>query len=174
MPDDATRIYCIDTSAFVAFNRAHTDGLLPIEMWKSLDDLFAVGRIISHAFVFAEICPQTKKPDFLAEWIKNKAQYFYPVTTKQTQLVKKILEKFPYLIDHTKEIDEADPWLVSLAIEKRESTGLIENYSNLTVVCNEKVRSGIKIPAVCRDFKVPHINVKEFISDNGWKITLEK
>jgi tryptophan synthase alpha subunit len=147
---------------------------LPDDTWDLLDALFAAKRILSHKFVFAEICPKTTKPDFLAKWIKNKEQYFYPVTTRQTQLVEQILSKFPALINHAKEIDEADPWIVSLAIEKRESTNLIEDYSTLTVVSNESGKSGVKIPAVCRAFNVPHMNLKEFIVDNGWKIVIEK
>lgn len=174
MPDNTDKIYCIDSSVFIALNRVHSLGLLPEDIWKSLDELFATNRIISHSFVFSEICPKTTKPDFLAQWIKNKEKYFYPVTLRQTQLVEQILDEFTELINHTKEIDEADPWLVSLAIEKRESISLIENYSTLTVVSNESMKSGTKIPAVCKKFKVPHMNLKEFLIDNGWKITLEK
>ncbi len=174
MLDNIQNIYCIDSSVFITLNRVYSFGLLPDEMWKAIDNLFTARRIISHEFVFVELCPKTTKPDFLAQWIKNKKSYFYPVTARQTQLVEKILAKFPDLISHVKEIDEADPWLISLAIEKRESPGLVEDYSTLTVVSNESGRSGSKIPAVCREFNVPHMNLKEFFADNGWKITLEK
>jgi hypothetical protein len=174
MPDSTPRIYCVDSSIFITLNRVYSFGLLPADIWDLLDELFAAERIMSHEFVFSEICPKTTKPDFLAQWVKNKEQYFYPVTARQTQLVEQILSKFPELINHTKEIDEADPWLVSLAIEKRESTNLFDSYSTVTVVSNESGKSGTKIPAVCREFKVPHMNLKEFFIDNGWKIILEK
>lgn len=174
MPDETSKIYCVDSSVFITLNRVYSFGLMPDTLWDSLDDLFAASRIISHAFVFTEICPKTTKPDFLSQWIKNKEKYFYPVTVRQTQLVEQILAKFPEIINHIKEIDEADPWIVSLAIEKRESTDLFENYSTLTIVSNESVKSGTKIPAVCKEFNVPHMNLKEFFIDNGWKITLEK
>jgi hypothetical protein len=174
MSDNAQNIYCIDSSVLITLNRVYSFGLLPDEIWKEIDTLFAASRILSHEFVFVELCPKTTKPDFLAQWIKDKKPYFYPITIRQTELVEKILARFPDLISYGKEINEADPWLISLAIEKRESPDLVEDYSTLTVVSNESGKSGSKIPAVCREFKVPHMNLKEFLGDNGWKITLEK
>lgn len=174
MHDDVPKIYCFDTNAFIAFNRVNSYGMLPDNLWTSLDDLFTAGRIISHTMVFSEICPKTTKPDFLAQWLKSKEQYFFQVTERQTQLVEQILVKFPKLIDPARENDEADPWLVSLAIEKRESSELIKTYSNLTIVSDENPRSSNKIPAVCEEFKVPHMNLKGFFIDNGWKFMLDK
>ena len=174
MSDNPPKIYCIDSSVFITLNRVYLVGLLPDDIWSSLDKLFAADRILSHEFVFAELCPKTTKPDFLAQWIRNKQQFFVPVTVRQTQLVDQILARFPELIDHAKEIDEADPWLVALAIEKRGTTGLFEDYSTIAIVSNESGKSSVKIPAVCSAFDVPHMNLKEFFTDNGWKITLEK
>lgn len=174
MSDTPLKIYCVDSSIFITLNRVYSVGLLPDDIWSSFDELFAANRILSHEFVFAELCPKTTKPDFLAQWIRNKQQFFVPVTVRQTQLVDQILARFPELINHAKEIDEADPWLVALAIEKRGAIGLFEDYSTLTIVSNESGKSSVKIPAVCSAFRVPHMNLKEFFTDNGWKITLEK
>lgn len=174
MSDDPAKVFCIDSSTFITLNRIYSLGLLPDNLWDLLDDLFVAGRIISHSFVFSEICPKTTKPDFLAKWIKNKEQYFYPVTERQTQLVWQILAKFPELISYAKEIDEADPWLISLAIEKKEFPDLFDPYSNITIVSNESVISGTKIPAVCKEFNVPHMNIQEFFNENGWRVILEK
>lgn len=174
MSDTPLKIYCVDSSIFITLNRSYSVGLLPDDIWSSLDELFTADRILSHEFVFAELCPKTTKPDFLAQWIRNKQQFFVPITVRQTQLVDQILARFPDLINHEKEIDEADPWLVALAVEKRETAGLFEDYSTLAIVSNESGKSSVKIPAVCGEFGVPHMNLKEFLTDNGWKITLEK
>jgi hypothetical protein len=173
MPENAQRTYCVDSSVFITLNRAYSDGLLPNEVWQLLDGMFDSGRVLSHEFVFAELCPNTTKPDFLAQWVKNKAKCFHSVTARQTELVRYILEKFPDLIDEKKEINQADPWLLALAIEKREGTDLMGDFSLLTVVSQESGKSGVKIPAACKQFGIPHLDLKGFIMDNGWKITLQ-
>jgi hypothetical protein len=173
MPENVPRIYCIDSSLFITLNRVFSLGLLPANIWDLLDSLFATGRILSHQFVFEEICPNTKKADFLATWIRNKQRFFYPVTVRQTEIVQRLLAQFPTFIDYAKEINEADPWLVALALEKTESSTLLEDYSSLTVVSNESGRSSVKIPAACDFFGIPHFDLKRFFADNGWTIKLE-
>jgi hypothetical protein len=143
-------------------------------LWSSLDILFQEDAIISHQFVFRELNPKSKKPDKLALWIKNKEKYFFPVTKKQTELVVDVLHRFPGLINHEKEIDEADPWLIALVLEKRESSDMFKDYSSLAIVSTESEKSTTKIPAVCKHFDVRHMNLKEFFDDNKWKFKLEK
>ena len=173
MPEKVSRTYCVDSSIFITLNRVYTIGILPEDVWQLLNELFNSGRMLSHEFVFSEICPDTTKPDFLAQWIKDKENFFHTVTVRQTQLVEQILAKFPELIDETKEINQADPWLIALAIELRETTSLLQDFSTLTLVSNESGKSGVKIPAACVYFSVPHLNLKEFFEDNNWKITLQ-
>ena len=60
-------------------------------------------------------------------------------------------------------------WLLWLS-----KNGAQPDSSTLTIVSNESGKSSVKIPAVCSAFDVPHMNLKEFFTDNGWKITLEK
>lgn len=169
MVSDQSKLYCIDSSAFIILNRYYD---LPV-LWNNLDDLFKASHIISHSFVFEEINPKTSKPDFLAKWISDKKSSFFGITERQTQLVSKILSDFPGLIDHNKEINEADPWLIALAIERKESFGLLDNQSEVIVVSEESRRSSNRIPAVCKKFGIPHMSLKEFFQDNGWKLTIE-
>jgi hypothetical protein len=173
MSETSTKVYCIDSSAFITLNRVYAMGFLPEDIWKLMQDLFDRERIVSHEFVYAEICPKTSKPDFLAKWIKKNSSHFFPVTVRQTQLVTDILAKFSSLINSAKEINEADPWIIALAIEKRESSDLFGRYANLTVVSSENEKSAVKIPAACKEFSIPHLGLKGFFSDNGWKIKLE-
>ena len=141
------------------------------ELWNALEELFATNRLISHRIVFDEI---TRAPDALAYWISSKKRFFLPVSYRQTELVARILARVPDLIDPDKEIDEADPWVIALAIEKREAPTLLDDHLGLTVVTTENERSPVKIPAVCQEFGVPHMNLKEFFADNGWKLRIEK
>lgn len=169
MPNEPPRIYCIDTSAFITMHRYYSYDLVT-ELWDDLlMKLFQDDRAFSHRLVFEEIEPT----DDLGRWATKKESCFLPITQRQTELVGQILARFPNLIDYTKEIDEADPWVVALAIEKIESSTLLEDYSQVTVVSTESKKSSKRIPAVCHAFGVPHMNLKEFFAANGWKLKME-
>jgi hypothetical protein len=154
----------------VTLHRYYSYDLMP-ELWNALEELFATNRLISHRIVFDEI---TRAPDALAYWISSRKKYFLPVSYRQTELVSRILALFPGLIDIDKEIDQADPWVIALAIEKRENPTLLDDHSGLTVVTAESERAPVSMPAVCQEFGVPHMNLKEFFTENGWKLRIEK
>jgi hypothetical protein len=167
MNSEQSKIYCLDSSAFIQLHIANK--IVPIpDLWVELEKLFASGKIISHEFVFDELNPNTAKPDFIASWVYNKKASFHRVTEKQTELVTKILNQFPTFIDPEREKNEADPWVIALAIEKMEEETLFGKSTVFYVVSQEKISSSRKIPAVCRAFNVLHMNLDEFFRDNGW------
>lgn len=169
MPNETPHTYCFDTSAFITMHRYYSYDLVP-KLWDDLlQQLFQNGRAFSHQYVLNEIEPA----DFLGQWVSDKKSSFLPATERQTELVRKILARFPGLIDPNKEIDEADPWVIALTIEKTESSILIEDYSKLTIVSTESKRSLKKIPAVCQAFGLSHMDLKQFFADNGWKFQIE-
>jgi hypothetical protein len=140
------------------------------ELWENLlEQLFVQERAFSHQLVLQEIQPT----DYLGQWVSYKTSRFFPVTQRQTQLVTKILARVPGLIDHEKEIDEADPWIVALAIEKIESSTLLQDFSQVTVVSTESKRSPKRIPAVCQAFSVSHMDLRQFFDANGWRLKIE-
>jgi len=116
MSDGKEKIYCFDTSVFASLNRIHN--IIPIpDFWELLEKLFKDGKIISHEYVFDEILPG----DFIGKWIQDKKEYFIELSDKQFENVEKILNQFPEFIDPQKEKNQADPWVIALAIEKSES-----------------------------------------------------
>lgn len=173
MSSGKDEIYCFDSSAFIALNRAHNTIPVP-DLWKELDKLFKAGKIISHELVFDEIHPGRKSPDFLEKWIGDKKGYFIGITEKQSEVVTAILNSYPTLIDYKKERNEADPWLIALAVEKAEEVTLFEKSTLIYVISQEKITSTTKIPAVCRQFKIPHMNLEQFYKDNNWKFGIIK
>lgn len=144
------------------------------DIWSELEKLFKASKLISHEFVYEEFNPEKEKPDFLAKWIKDKKKYFIEVTDKQVELTSKILKKFPNLIDSENEKDQADPWIIALAIERMEEVTLFGRNTLIYVVSQEKISSSKRIPAVCREFKVPHMNLDAFLKDNGWRFGIIK
>lgn len=169
MSDGKEKIYCFDMSVFAALNKIHNYVPIP-DAWDELEKLFKAGKIISHEYVFDEILPG----DFIGKWIQNKKQYFIGLTDKQFENVEKILKKFPDFIDPQKEKNQADPWVIALAMEKAEEQNLFVKNSLIYVVSQEKISSSKKIPAVCRAFKIEHFNLEAFLKDNGMRFGIIK
>ena len=167
------KIYCFDSSVFISLNRVHQ--ILSIsDIWSELEKLFKSGRLISHEFVYEEFNPEGNRSDFIAKWIKDKKGYFFEITDRQAELTAKILEKFPTFIDSENEKDQADPWIIALAIEKMEEVTLFGQNTLVYVISQEKISSPKRIPAVCREFEVPHMTLDEFLKDNGWSFGIIK
>ena len=170
--NNENKIYCIDTSVFLQLH--FINKIIPIpDVWKELDILFAEDKIISHEFVFDEFHSEKSKNDFINIWISDKKKYFHKITEKQTKLVPQILKKFPKLINPNKENNQANPWLIAMAIEIIENPNLFET-KNVIIVSQEKLSSNINIPAACKEFDVPHINLEQFFEENGWELGLKK
>ncbi len=85
-----------------------------------------------------------------------------------------MLAHFPRLIDARAKKDEADPWIISLVIEKMEEENLFGKDSDFVVVSAESEKSDTKIPAVCKHYKVRHMNLFQFFEDNLWEFSMRK
>ncbi|MES2315318.1 MAG: DUF4411 family protein [Patescibacteria group bacterium] len=161
------KLYCFDTSAFVMLSRtSETIIQLPEKLWAHLEKMMKKGVIISHTIVFDEISSGTKNPDFITKWIADKKDSFLKKTDFQIQKVSQIVKKFPKLIDIAQEHEQADPWVIALALEKCEEKTLFEECE-CVVVSHENPKSSIKIPAVCKDFGIRHLSLKEFFNEIG-------
>jgi len=169
MSDGKEKIYCFDTSVFTSLNRIHN--IIPIpDFWELLEKLFKDGKIISHEYVFDEIKPG----DFIGKWVQNKQQYFIGLSDKQFENIKKILKQFPDFIDPQKEKNQADPWVIALAMEKAEEQNLFGKNILIYVVSQEKISSTKRIPAVCKAFKIEPLNLEAFLKDNGMRFGIIK
>lgn len=173
MNESKTKIYCFDSSVFIAINRVNTYFPIP-DVWEEVDKLFQTGRLISHIYVYNEFHPDCQKPDFLGKWIKSRKRYFIQETEKQIYFVRQLLEKYERFIDPGKEKNEADPWVIALVMEKNEENSLFRQSKEYIVVSRENTRSAIKIPAVCKTFSVPHLTWEEFLADNNWRLRFIK
>ncbi|MBU0713692.1 DUF4411 family protein [bacterium] len=168
MNEPKEKVYCFDSSIFIGLNRIH--GFIPMpDIWEELDHLFLSGRLISHIFVYNEF-----NPDFLGKWAKDREKYFMNITENQFVTVSQILARFDKLIDPNKEKNQADPWIIALAMEKNQENSLFGQNKEYYVVSRESPRSAIKIPAVCDAFTVPHMTLDEFLEDNGWRLGIIK
>lgn len=173
MKSESTNIYCFDSSALIWMNRYYPSRLIP-DLWLHLEELFKKKRILSHDIVYGEIVPSTGAKDEISKLISRHKSSFLPITNIQGQLALQILTAFPRLIDPNLKKDQADPWIISLVIEKMQEDNLFGNDSDYVVVSTEKSESNTKIPAVCKHFKVRHMNLFEFFEDNDWHFSMSK
>jgi L-lysine 2,3-aminomutase len=149
--------------------------MLP-DLWKHLGDLLLNGRITSHDLVYDEIVPTDKKAakDDLATLISKYKGNFKPITKRQAQLALEIVTIFPHLIDPRSKKDQADPWIVAMVVEMMEEANMFEQDSDFVIVSTESEKSSNKIPAVCKYYRVRHMNLFEFFEDNDWQFSLLK
>lgn len=168
---EETNLFCIDTSALVRIFRFYPLELVK-QIWASLENLFNEERMISHFLVYEEITTRSKEQDFLSKCVTPLRPFFKGMNFNQALIVSKIVKEFPGLIDPHKERDEADPWLIALAIEEKKQLNLFNPSKKLYLVSAESERKPFKIPAVCKNYGINHINLDEFYQMMGWSFKL--
>ena len=173
MKSEISNIYCVDSSALITVNRYYPSRLIP-DLWKHLDELFKKKRVLSHDIVYDEIVPSSGAKDEIGKLIAKHKSSFLPITNRQGQLALQILANFPGLIDPRSKKEEADPWIIALVIERMEELSLFGKDSDFVIVSAESEKSSTKIPAVCKHFKVRHMNLFEFFEDNDWEFLMRK
>jgi len=125
--------------------------------------LIEAGRLFAPREVLREL---EKKDDEILAWAKNFPLIFIEPDAQQLQLVKDILAKHAGLIDPNKYIPDADPFVIALALSRRQ--GLFP--SDCQVVTEEKLAGpgGLKIPNVCAAYNVPCIRLVNVFELEGW------
>lgn len=158
--------YCIDTSALIDLSRRkYAPDVFP-SLWKQIEELVKNGRIISHQKVFEELKKLTDKSDDLLKWAKTHKRMFISLDARQSKNVSKILGAFPRLVDQDRETEEADPFVIALAMVEDLTVITSEQPANIDI--NKNARP--KIPDVCKYFKVKCIHdLLEFFRQEKWE-----
>jgi len=148
--------YCLDTSALIDLNRQYPCDVFR-SLWEDLEQLISACRVVAPQEVFEELCP---KDDALLAWAKKHKYLFVELTEQQAQIVTDILKKFPTLIDPTKTIADADPFVIAVA-----------RWGQCAVVTSERPGSSNrpKIPDVCNYYRIRCISLVEFFREQRWE-----
>lgn len=161
---DKGKIYIFDANVFINLHRINKHSIpLPNEVWEKLGELMDKGKIISHTTVYKEIVSESKNPDNVSKWVMAHKDSFKSQTQAQLKTISEVVEKYPKLIDYGNERDQADPWLVALAVEM-SNQDIAHDYA---VVTQENQTSTVKLPAVCREFGIRAIDLASFFTENG-------
>ena len=114
------------------------------------------GRLISVADIFVELDAQD---DEVSSWAQSHQGIFLPLSEDIQTQARDILRSYPNLIDLKKRKSSADPFLIAAAI-----------IHEATVVTQEKPSGGpqvVKIPDVCRGYRIPCIQLLEMLQEEG-------
>ena len=165
-------IYCVDTSSLVTIQRIYRLSKLA-GTWEFLDELAKDGRLAAPREVLAEL--KVGQDDELYQWAKNHGGIFRQLTPEQWQVGKDIANDLKYkgFIDQDKEIPEADPFVIALAVEEQKQTRLIpEKWIIVADERHAKLGKKPRIPDVCRDptFNIECISTTEWFEREGLRL----
>ncbi len=165
-------VYCADTSSLVNIQRIYHISRLE-GIWSFLDDLANAGRLAAPREVLNEL--KEGQDDEVYEWAKSHANIFRQLTPEQWNVAKQIANdpKFKGFTDLEKEIPDADPFVIALAVEEQKKIRLVEE--KWIILADESpARFGKKpkIPDVCKDprYDVECISVKVLFEREGLRL----
>jgi len=158
-------VYCADTSAFIEFKILYPIATFP-GLWKRLETLIGWERLVAPHAVLEEI---ERGDDELVEWSRGHRAMFKQDTEDLVNKVKEILEPFPDLVDESKEVEDADPWVVALAVLE-DGRGDLLVMRKCAVITQEHRRMGrSRIPIVCDRQGIECFDWREVFKREGWK-----
>jgi len=149
--------YSLDTSALLeAWVRRYPQDLFPT-LWDRLRDAADSGVIGASEEVLREV---EKKDDGLHDWLRARAAVVVPTDDRVQRTVREVLAAAPRLMGARSGRNTADPFVIAAA-----------QVHGLTVVTQEGLGSVArpKIPDVCNQLGVSHIDIVEVFRREGWR-----
>jgi len=150
-------LYCLDTSVFIeSWWRLYPPDTFPT-FWEKLDEAIDEEILIAPVIVLTEL---EKKDDDIYKWAKERHSLFRPLDADLQQIQTEIVNRFPRLTIQVKNRSLADPWVIALA-----------QFTQCPVVSMENPGSDSRprIPDVCGQLGIGHINVVELIRALEWR-----
>ena len=163
MPDGT--IFIADSSALIEIQQKYPHDVFG-GLWKNLSGLAKNGRMVAPRHVFDEI-KNYARDDYLKTWAAQHKDMFKEPTPAHYLKVKEILASFPHLINPKSEFEQADPYVIAMAVCMASQTTLVQNIR--VVVTEESFSKPQKIPDVCRNLGIKCINTIEMFRQEGWK-----
>ncbi|MCY3947009.1 MAG: DUF4411 family protein [Anaerolineaceae bacterium] len=128
-------------------------------IWEGLSEAIERGIVVAQVTVIKEIGLQD---DELLQWVKQQSGLEFPFDETVQRVAGDIQNKHPKLVRPNSRIG-ADPFVIALA-----------KQHDLVVVSEEELTTSPsknkgKIPYVCDDYGIPHVNFLGFMRDMGWR-----
>ena len=162
-------IYVFDTSSIHALQHFYPRVFKSI--WDGLDALVNKQRFVSTREVFSELERQNVSAEVL-QWAKDNKSIFTMPSAAELQFVATIfqIKHFQALIgvqQRLKGMPVADPFVIACAKINKGTVVTEEGWLRPSSVLTPKPNAA-KIPNVCAHFKVPCIDLEEFMQQQRW------
>jgi len=157
------KTYCLDANIFIeGWNKYYAMDISP-SYWDILDRFAQDGIVFSPIEVKREI---VRVDDELSNWLKSRPYFFKDITSEVQEELRSIMQKYPRLVDSTRQRSIADPWVIAFAITEEAIVVTKENPAGTS-------SRRIKIPDVCNDLGVSWIDDFQFARELGIQFTAE-
>jgi len=162
-------IYVFDTSSIRSLQHFYPRVFRSI--WDGLGALVQQQQLVSTREVFNELERQAISAELL-QWAKDNKAMFTTPSAAELQFVATILQikHFQSLIgvqQRLKGTPVADPFVIACAKVQKGTVVTEEGWLHPSKTLTPKPTAA-KIPNVCAHFKVPCINLEEFMQQQGW------
>lgn len=151
--------FCFDTSAILdAWVRYYPRDVFP-SIWEKMDQAATTGEIY---FIDEVVSELQRKDDGIYEWVRAREMTIVSIDTDIQNQLSSVMKKYARLIDTRKNRSGGDPWVIALALSRKQ-----------TIVTGEKPSTSLdrpKIPDVCNDLRIPWIDVLQFFRCQGWRL----
>jgi hypothetical protein len=160
--------YIIDASSLIGLAR-HRPAGRHARLWQRLGDLIHTDRLVSPIQVFEEL---RIGKDPLAVWAKQcrRDRRLFKATTREIAgVAREIIRRFPDLVDVNRPSEQADPFVVALAVAESKRDMF---PPPCTVITDEKFTftGRARIPKVCGEYKMPYLTIHQMFLIEGWAI----
>lgn len=145
--------YIIDTSSILSQkdNEPHRRSINKT-LWQHIDALIEQQRIVTCSEIIEEV-----NDDDLKKWFSGLQGVVIPIDNEIQENVRKVVTSNPQLIDFQKVKSSGDAFLIATAMKY-----------GLTIITEENKKGEKKIPFVCRNLKVPCIDIWGLCEQEGW------
>jgi hypothetical protein len=165
------KIYIIDNNSIRVLAKYYWNVIGGIK--EKFENLIKERRLISSIKVFEELKLENKEG---FSWAKEHKKIFSPISKTQFKILTNIIKNHPDLYSFFyptgKHEKYADPFLISLGIEKMKEKTLAEK--RVFVVTEEtKEEERLKIPLICDKLGLNSINLQEVFKEEGWELMIK-
>lgn len=152
------RSYCLDTGVFInSWSKNYPIDLFP-SVWDHLDKLCRDNTVFVADVVAEELFRQE---DDVSQWLRDRSKIIIKKTQDDIFQMKEIVNQYPRLTSEGGTRSGADPWLIAFAFRRKATVVTEEQYSGRL--------NKPKIPDVCHDLELPHMNTIELLRVTGYR-----
>lgn len=165
-------MWVIDTNSVLELHRVYNP-LYFRPLWDDVDRLIERGLLVSTRVNFDELEDRSGE-ESLREWKIAHKHIFREPDEAEQRAVGEVLANFPDLIDVNSDADQADPYLVAMAMKLKATVITEERLLDPSAVRNPNRKEKMRIPNVCAHYGIPCIRVVPFINSPAWRVVLSE